>query len=315
MKLSILALSIATIPVLLLTSQTTHAQSYQSFSSLGYSQTDFKYNDRKSLGLSGRYYFDARETLGPLKEFDYINTISNISLGYNYSTSAYDGRIEGDGYIVPPYSYNFETKSHSVSVRGDWFVGNFLLGGGYSHIDRNKSDTRYYEAEQKTETDSYDDSNNRYNLSLGYLITDNFLIKTDFFESGDVFKFTASYNLELGASDYIGFSYNTDEELDFHHLSTKYFVSLSEQSYLVLGGSYMYDNTDSRWSDDHWSVSGEYYFNQNSSISAFYGEDDFYSVRASHFFNDHVSMNVSYTSNNSSEYEADGYSVSFVAQF
>ena len=87
---------------LFLLSNTVLAESYQSFSTLNYSQNSSTVNqpefiyfqngtseqrtypanqskwDYDSLALFSQYYFEEQQALGPLNEFDYINTSSTI---------------------------------------------------------------------------------------------------------------------------------------------------------------------------------------------------------------------------------------------
>ena len=61
---------------------TTHlavANDYQSFTSINYNSTSTGAVDNDSYGIGSTYYFDKKSSLGPLNEFDYINTVSNVS--------------------------------------------------------------------------------------------------------------------------------------------------------------------------------------------------------------------------------------------
>ncbi|MCW8833544.1 MAG: putative porin [Colwellia sp.] len=302
MKLSTITVSVIAIPTLLFINQPTQAQSYQSFSSIGYSKSDFSYGESKYFNLGSRYYFDKRQSLGPLKEFDYINKLTNLTVNYSKSESEF-------AYLD---TYTSNSDSDSFSIGGEWFADNFLLGGSYSYT--NGESTAKFENFSLDNEDSY----YSYDASLGYLITDNFLVKvkaSKLEDSDESYSFNANYNLQLGEIDYIGFSYSTDDELDFHHLSTKYFMSLSQQSYLVLGAYYSYDNGDYEWTEDTWALTAEYYFNQYTSFSAGYDKNDFYSVGINHFFNDNYSLNVGYNSNTSSDDDYNSFNVEVVAQF
>ena len=123
--------------------------------------------------------------------------------------------------------------------------------------------------------------------------------------------------MQLAGTDYIGFSYNVDENFDIHQLSSRYFLALTGESYLVLGGDYTIDNSDNFLADDSWSINSSYYFNTKTSVSAFYGKDDVYGIGANYFINDNYSVQASYNANNNDKYEVDldGYSLSFSAQF
>ena len=108
-----------------------------------------------------------------------------------------------------------------------------------------------------------------------------------------------------------------DEDFDIHQLSSRYFFGLGDQSYLVLGGAYTFDNRDYIIDDDYWSVNGSYYFNDRTSVSVTYSDDDYYGVSANYFINQNYSVQAGYNSvsNDSDENESEGYYLSFSAQF
>ncbi len=304
MKLSLLAASLLSLPALLACNNAL-AQSYQSFSSISYFKTDAGSYKSDDINLNSTYFFDPRLALGPLNEFDYINKINNLSANYHHDSSESFYEFNGN-------SNDYESKSNSFAVSGEVIVGQFLIAGGYSHI---KSDSKAVIFS--------DDSSNSYNMSLGYLITDDFLLKANvnkFDDSDEFYSFDARYNLQLNKTDYVGFNYDTDEDFDFHTLSTKYFTKLSSDNYLVLSGSYTYDSRDNEegyiFSDlSHWHIGSSYYFNQHTSVFASYGKHDYYSVGANHFFTNNFSLRAQYNSAATSKNDFDGYSVSFVAQF
>ncbi|WP_170309544.1 putative porin [Litorilituus lipolyticus] len=320
MKLSLIAAAITVLPIAF-SSQANEAKSFQSFSSLGYYQAEYENVDSETFNINSQYYFEGRKTKGPLNEFDYINTLSNISVGYLYSSSDYvsNNQFYIGGYENrTPLSYKSSNENNLINVRGEWVVGGFVLGGSYSYQDSEYTDTFTIIEENRTHhRDSNSDSDSAYSLSLGYLISENFLIQSTYHETGELFTFRASYDLTLNDNDYIGFSYNTDEELDFHALSTKYFKSLENGSYLTVSAAYTFDNTDSDSIDvdDYWSIGSSYYFNKNTSISASYNENESYSLAATHFFNDNYSLSAGYASTNESNNDFKSYSLSFTAQF
>ena len=305
-------------------------ESYQSFSTLNYSQNsstvnqpEFIYSqkgtseqrtypanqskwDYDSLALFSQYYFEEQQSLGPLNEFDYINTSSTIYALVSKNSTDFSSSYAG-------YS-SWDSSDNTINIGGQWISHNFLLGAGYSYV---KSKSSY--------GNSYD--YNSYSASLGYFLLDNLVIRADYFDSGDdydffsdnsdYFSYSASYNLQLAGTDYIGFSYNVDENFDIHQLSSRYFLALTGESYLVLGGDYTIDNSDNFLADDSWSINSSYYFNTQTSVSAFYGKDDVYGIGANYFINDNYSVQASYNANNNDNYEVDleGYSLSFSAQF
>ena len=305
----------------LLLSNVVLSQSYQSFSTISYSHNSYTSNmpeydiygksDTDAVALYSKYFFEEQQALGPLNEFDYINSSSNIYAAISNSNSEVSSTYRS-------HDSNSSSTDNSISVGGEWITNNFIFGASYS----------YYKAEGKL-TDSYfsdgreisyDNSSSYYGAELGYLISDDLVISAYYNDGGDgddYFSYSTSYNWQLTGTDYIGFSYNVDEDFDIHQLSSRYFFGLGEQSYLVLGGDYTFDNRDYIIDDDYWSVNGSYYFNDRTSVSLTYSDDDYYGVSANYFINHNYSVQAGYNSvsNDSDETESEGYYSSFSAQF
>ncbi|SFD61035.1 putative porin [Pseudoalteromonas denitrificans] len=251
------------------------AAEYQSFSDVSYSRFDAKHSHSNFYGVSTRYFLDKRASLGPLNEFEYINTISNVSGHYSHSDN-----------------------SDRYNVAGELFLNDFVIGGGYSYTDYDSS--------------FINDSEKHYNANLGYLISENFIVHAN---AGKVdggktnYNFSSSYNHQLNDKDYIGFTFNTDDDFDYRHLSSKYYKSLEGGQYLTLGLNYQ----NHRDSDNYLSGNINFYFNEKTSVFAGY---DNYTFGAEYFFNNNYSLNARYQSNASSHLsDLDIYSVNFTAQF
>ena len=312
LKLSKLS-KLSAITVLLL-SNGAIAQKYQSFSGLSYSNTSYSFNkpqnnfhsksDTNVLFLSSQYFFDERQTLGPLKEFDYINTSSNVSA----SISRQSTKATSSDYL----NASSDSNSNSASLGGEWVTHNVIIGASYSH----------HQSDGKINEFSYDHSSNYYTATLGYLVSDDFVIRANYDDGGDgddSFSYSASYNLQLADTDYVGFSYEVDEDFDIHNLSSRYFFGFAEQSYLVIGGDYTFDNSDNFLADDYWGVNVSYYYGDKTSVSVTYSDNDSYSVGASYFINNNYSVHAGYNGisndKNQRDWDADSYYLSFSAQF
>jgi hypothetical protein len=243
--------------------------------------------------VSGTYFFDPRPSLGPLNEFDYIIQQSSVSAG-----------LLGDG-------------------------GNrqYLIGGEYIANDWVVFGDAVYTSDSDTEI---------LTVGLGYFLKKDIKLSisntsgdgisglTDSDES--FFKFTADYVMQLDGKDYVGFSYNTDEDLNVQQLRTKYFGSLSGGRYVVLNANLsVFD--DDVFSDDTLNLGGAYYFNQFTSIGAginVMGDTDSYSIFAKHFINTRSSLQVSYSSSEQRNvdsgfgqfsFESDVWQVNYVYQY
>jgi len=315
----------------LLLSNTVLAESYQSFSSISYSHKSFSNNspeynyyfndDSNDISLSSQYYFEERLALGPLNEFDYINTISNVSVSVGNNQSETFSSYKPQGYSSRESSW--DDNDNTVSIGGQWITNDFIFGGSYSY--RKSSGEGYFNSSGVTDNYnhnySYDDSSNYFSLSLGYLFSDNFVIQANILDDDDgssgLVTFNASYNWQLADTDYIGFSYNVNDDFDFHQLSTSYFFGFAEQSYLVLGAEYYYYNPEHFSSFNSWGINASYYYNDSTSLSASYDEEERYSVSTNYFFNKNYSLSAGYNSvaDNRLLDKLEGYFVSFSAQF
>jgi hypothetical protein len=287
------------------------AESYQSFSTINYSHNKSSFNRTNvnnenksdSIALSSQYFFDERQALGPLSEFDYINKASNVYAFLSNNDSEYSTSYNDQNYST-------DDNNQNVSIGGQWITHNVIVGASYSHQRHDVTSDGY----------SFDMSDNYYSASLGYFLFDDLVVRADYYDGGagdDYFSYNASYNWQLAGTDYIGFSYNVDEDFDIHQLSSRYFVSLAEESYLVLGGDYIFDNSDNVLADDTWSINSSYYFNTKTSVSVYYREGDYYGVNANYFINKNYAVNLGYNSvaKDNDEAESDGYHLGFTAQF
>ncbi|WP_444923839.1 putative porin [Microbulbifer sp. DLAB2-AF] len=242
---------LAALPLMLLAA-TAAAEEYNSISTLGYSNLDFDGADGNQFGAETTYYFGGKEALGPLKEFEYINKVSNVSAAFLH--------------------YDVESEDlDSVAIAGEYFANNGLVFGvSVAHVDDVDSDT----------------------LSLGYLFTPNFLVKLHHEEndSKDETYIEARYNYQLSGTDYIGFDFVTDEEFDGRIFSSKYFASFGNDQYLSaelvyanldeaddywqIGGDYYFTSNTSFGvkfdENDDYKVAFSHFFSRNIAVEAAY---------------------------------------------
>jgi len=250
------------------------ATEYQSFTSFDYLNIDTPQVNQDVYSLSSIYFLDKKSSLGPLNEFEYINKTSNVFGQFSDMDNA-----------------------NTYSLGGEMFINKWLVGGSYNYIDHNNG------------------SDDAYALTLGYLLSDNLLVKAEANKEGSdtFYQFSAAYNHQINDSDYIGFTYSTDDKFDSQTLSSKYFVAVGANQYLSLGASYT--NNDG-W-DNNLAAVARFYFNNYTSISASYNDDDDYSISAKYFINKNYSVSAGYNSNASSNdnEDYDLYSLNFTAQF
>lgn len=322
---------IATLGVILL-SNTVLAESYQSFSSLGYSQDkrdftiqnfdvitvngvdaitpapdDYYKWESNSLKLSSQYFFDERKALGPLNEFDYINTSSNIYASINSGNNkSVTSRLDG---------FNWDTDSNNIAIGGQWITHDFIIGAGYNYFKYDGTGTK-----SNSDKSKHSNSDKVYTASLGYFLLDDLVIRADYSDGGkgdDYFSYSAKYNWQLAGADYVGFTYNVNEDFDIHQLSTRYFVAIADESYFVLGGAYTLDKSDNVFADDYWGINSSYYFNSQTSVSASYDENNDYEISARYFINNNYAVQAGYNSsdNDKDNFDSDGFNLSISAQF
>jgi len=296
------------------------AESYQSFSTLSYSHNNYKLTsdlgdyssqgESDSINLFSQYFFDEREALGPLNEFSYINTSSNIYTSIRNSNSEYTSARS-------LWDTDSDSSSNSVYIGGQWIYNGFIVGGSYGYDKRKLESFSSYDGENRDY--SFDDGDSDISIMLGYLFTDNFLMSLGCNEGNrdnEHCGIGTQYNWQLSGVDYIGFKYNVNGGFEDHYLSSQYFLSVGEQSYVKLGVDYNYFNYEHFDNEDYWSVNASYYYNASTSISAFYGENDFYGVSASYFINNNYSIEAGYSSANLERSdESEGYFFNLSAQF
>ncbi|WMS87176.1 putative porin [Pleionea litopenaei] len=240
-----------TLPLFLATSAVM-AEDYVSFSDAEF--VDFTESDAEFFTLGSRYYFDNKTTKGPLKEFDYLNTVSTV---YGFV-----GQVNQPG-----------PNSDVYGLGGDWFIGRFLVGA--EHIDN----------------DAFDSSQVRlgYLFAPNFLAKITLLDS----DAAADFLLTATYDHDLGNNKYIGFTAEVDDEMDNLTLSSKYFTPLTNGEYLTVTGTiYSSDLVDDSWElsseyffnkfssvgatigDEEISIMGSHFFNNNISLRAEYTDYD-----------------------------------------
>jgi hypothetical protein len=262
---------IMTAAVILSTSMVASANEYQWFSELSYSNIDAGGGSVDALSIEGQYFFDKKKALGPYNEFEYINKVSNIDASYtNVGLGDY----------------------HVAEASGELFVDSFLFGIGLSDND-------------------YVD--NPSELSIGYLFSDDFLVRVDAIDQGEedtLYNISASYNHEINATDYIGFTLQTADNTDVVSLSSKYFTHLGDDNYLSAEFSYV--DTDL---DNYWSLGGSYYFTKATSVFASLDDNDLYEVGARHYFDQNVALYGSFSSQDENGLDIETYTIGLTAQF
>lgn len=203
---------------LLLFPVTADAEEYNSITTAGYTSLDYDLDilggefdlDGNQFLAETTYYFSGKETLGPLKEFEYINKVSNVSAAF------FHNEVDNN-------------NSDNSAVTGEYFSQNGLIFG----LALTEVNDRNIDA-----------------VALGYLFTPNFLLElshTDF-ESEEETYVEFRYNHPLSGADYIGFDFVSDDGFDVAVFSSKYFTNLGGGRYLTAELSYAdYEGDDDYW--------------------------------------------------------------------
>ncbi|NVK57687.1 MAG: putative porin, partial [Alteromonadaceae bacterium] len=216
------------------------ADSYQTFLNANYSARDSEFEQQDVLykdntdtwTLNAAYYFTPRPTMGPNKEFQFINQQSFIS-----------------GSILSKDDYDAQ------AVAGEYLFGDWVISGAASFSDNNDSVT----------------------VGMGYFITQDLKLSvsnTSYDSAGDLFDsdesqftFSADYVIPLKNNDYLGFSFNTDEDFAINTLDTKYLTQVGTEQYISVKASAVFYGDELDDNEDSMSASAEFYFSKKTSVN------------------------------------------------
>lgn len=228
------------------------ANTYYSVSDVDFLRVESGSESSNGFALSSTYYFDGQKALGPLDEFSYLNADTQVYASY----------------------FNFESGVvYSGTLGGDLMINEFLVGASYS--------------DNKAGIDSM-------TAKFGYLVLDNFLVQVEAVDTDTLdteYYFSASYDHAINATDYLGFTITTDDDVDSLSMSSRYFTHLGGDRYFAADVAIADSDTNSNW-----DLGGSYYTSKHTSFSVGLGDDSRYSIGAKHFFNDNVAVKVSFQS-------------------
>ncbi|MFA0810391.1 putative porin [Microbulbifer epialgicus] len=280
---------LAALPLMLL-AVTATAEEYTSITTVDYSNLDLDGADGNLFGAETSYYFSGKESLGPLKEFEYINKVTNVSAAFtHFDVGSFD--------------------SDNFAVAGEYFANNGLMvGANITEVDDDNVNT----------------------ISLGYLFTPNFLVKLSHVDNDydDETLVEARYNYQLNGNDYIGFDFVTDDDFDARVFSTKYFASLGGDQYWTADFAYTsIDDGDNYWKvgaeyyftkstsigvkyDDNqdFKLGYSHFFSQNIAVEAAYSTMLFDDLNLRSFGNE------AYSSGSSADIEVDKFELGLTVQ-
>lgn len=147
-----------------------------------------------------------------------------------------------------------------------------------------------------------------YSLGLGYVFAQSLKVSVrlaEFKAADTIYWFKAQYNHQLNDTDYLGFTIETDDDIDAWNASTRYFHRLSHERYVSVDLAYEDNGVDSVFSG-----MANYYFNRNVAIGAGV-TDSHLQLEAKYFIN----SQYYFTAHFSDVEEGEQYAAKFVAQF
>ncbi|NVJ61374.1 MAG: putative porin [Gammaproteobacteria bacterium] len=229
-----------------------YAQDYQFFGDAYY--VDLDDLDSEVIGVAAQYYFNDIASRGPLREFDYLITETNV---YG-SLSKLD---------TPVGSTNI------TNLGGEVYIGRFLFGLNHTDFeDADETEVKFgYLFQPNLQADiTLLDSDSPYDFILG-----------------------ATYQHDMGNNRYLGFRVETDDEIDTVSLESKYFTPMSGGRFLtvyaqlvtsdiddddfLIGSDYYFNTMASVGAtvfDGGIGINGSFYFDQNFALSAEYQDAD-----------------------------------------
>ncbi|QTH63385.1 putative porin [Psychrosphaera ytuae] len=262
---------------LMLASVSATANEYQSITHLSHTDLDEELGGGKSTSLQTVYYFDKKKTLGPLNEFAFINTVNNVSAGFDDFEHGTSFNVGGEVFfdqwrVAGSYTNSeadFSDGSNTMVSIGYFFQPNLLIG-----LEHSRSEY------------SYD----------GYRIDDVFFPGGS--DSESTTYLTLKYEHDLNGNDYIGVMVEAESDFDQVFASTKYFSHLGDEQYLSVGVS-ISDHKDFK---PFVALDGTYYFNQRTSLHAQVAQDTdsdltSTSIGGKLFINDNWAVAAGYRSN------------------
>lgn len=224
------------------------AEEYQVFTGLNVDYVRFAGNSQNIWRLEGQYFFDKKQTLGPLDQFEYINKVTNVNASV--------GRASGE---------------NALSVGGEYFIDNkFVVSAGFARFDDSNSmaiGVGYLISDDflvKVDMDKEQDVSASYLFSARYnhQLEGNdyigFTAQTD--EEFDEYGVSSKYFAALADGRYIaaGVSINrTIHSTSWGVMADYYFSSMTSVGF-------SYDKAD------FYSLNAKHYFNPNWALQVAY---------------------------------------------
>ncbi len=239
------------LPVIALTATAVSAQEYQLFTELRADHVRVSGDNETLWSLNGTYFFDKKQALGPLDQFEYINKVSNVSAAF---ARAYDDNSYGIGGEY--FAQNGLVVSASHQRFGDFDVSSVGLG----YLVSENFIVRALAVKPEG-----DDTSFQFSASYNHQLQGNdyigFTASVD--DEFDFFTISSKYFASLGGDRFITFGAtiaDNDGSTSWAAEADYYFSKMTS-----VGVSYN--------KDDSYSINAKHFFNPNWALNAGFGSN------------------------------------------
>ena len=225
------------------------AEEYQLFTELRASHID--YDSDNTWSVNGSYFFDKKQTLGPLDQFEYINKVTNVNAAFSRFDDenfwAVGGEYFAENNLVVSARYTENAGFHATTVGIGYLVSdNFIVRAQAAKPE--EGDTRYL-----------------FSASYNHQLQGNdyvgFTAHTD--EEFDQYGISSKYFASLGADRFIALGVSLKEDFDRSTWATNADYYFSKMTSVGVS----YDK------DDNYSLNTKHFFNQNWALEAGFGSN------------------------------------------
>ena len=238
------------LPVIALTaSAALSAEEYQLFTELRASH--FDYSSDNIWSVNGTYFFDKKQTLGPLDQFEYINKVTNAGATFSRFDDenfwSVGGEYFADNNLVFSARFTENAGFHATSVGIGYLISkDFIVRAQAAKPE--EGDTSYL----------FSASYNHQLQGNDYI---GFTAQTD--DEFDQYGISSKYFASLGDGRFLAVGVSLEENFDRSTwaASADYYFSK-----MTSAGVY-YDKAD------NYSLNAKHFFNQNWALQASFGSN------------------------------------------
>jgi hypothetical protein len=234
------------LPLIALTATAVSAEEYQLFNELRADHLRVSGESETLWSLNSTYFFDKKQTLGPLDQFEYINKVTNVGAGFS--------RFDGENFWSIGGEY-FAENNLVLSARYTDNAGSHATSVGIGYLISKDFIIRAQAAKPEEGDTSY-----RFSASYNHQLQGNdyvgFTAYTD--DEFDQYGISSKYFASLGADRFIAVGVSLAEQFDRSTWAANadyYFSKMTS-----VGMSYS--------KEDSYSLNAKHFFNQNWALEA-----------------------------------------------